>query len=236
MAAKKIQIFGDSKGVGVGEPPLGSPTATNCDGIRLALYQAMWNEGVQVTFVGSFNNVSNSIVAAALGGSHNAISGSVISDMTSTAAARVTTFAPDAVIVDTGTNDVDGGSTSTANVTTNYNALLDAIRSGSATVPILMTKCIPLLSSNGLTFMSSFYSQLDSIYSTRHATDSNLYLVDCSGFPSSEMSTRFDGFPDLYHAGRAGYIDLGSHYFAPVLRRVPNFRNRGSFQSFVGGP
>lgn len=223
VVAKKILMLGDSKPRGQGAPPIGDPQGALFDGIRYFLYRALLARRILVTFVGPFAEASSPDVATACGGHHGAVGGSTISDCNSTAAARIAAAVPDLIILDTMTNDVDGGAITTAAITANYTTLMTTVRGAAPTTPVIMVKCIPLLSANGVSFMASAYSQLDALYASLHATDANLYYCDCSSFPAGMMSTRFDGNPDLYHSSLPGYMFQALNFYLPTLLTIPGF-------------
>ena len=220
----RVMFVGDSKAVGLGDPPLGSPSVTICDGYRLALYQLFLERyGIRLLFVGPNSNASTAEIAAIIGGNHAAVSGTKIADITPTLASRINTYGPDVLVADTITNDVDALGAS-VNITSDYNGMLNAARGATNTVlPIVAVKPIPLLSTNGLAGMSTAYSQFDSLISGRG--DSKIIVADMSGMPTSTAagmySVRADsGFQDAYHLGKQGYRYAVNNYLAPALRQV----------------
>lgn len=179
------------------------------DGSRLQIATLATSNGVSVTFVGPFGPAGT-----APGGRHDAVGGAVITDLTSTLASVLSTYVPDIVMVLLGTNDVNAGSTATAAIGTNFDALIGVIRTYSATVDIMCDVLWSPTNSIPADVASGKAQEISVVNARISAGDRHLLLCDTSTFPLS------GNMADAFHPNCAGYIVKGNLEWV-VLRNLP---------------
>jgi len=207
-----------------------SPSDGEVVGYRLALYNALVNAGYNIDFVG------NEIAGYSVFSDYNHAgypgfwSAQLATKMDDNGNYLMNSTTPDIVLLEIGTNDVYGGSTSIEGVRSVLNEIDEYETSSGKQVLVFLSRIIRFAQGSfNETLVSTFNDNLYNLYNTRKSAGDLIEWLDI-GANLSNLREPSGDMVDELHPNQAGYNKMAQQWFnaihaintAPIIVQIPN--------------
>lgn len=183
-------------------------------GWRPVLWHLLSVAGVVVTLVGSLTQGPATVDGAAWPRDHEGHQGFVVSDLSAIAAARITTYLPDIVLLMIGANDVSGA-VDIPGFSGRLTTLLSAIYGAKPDVIVSLSTLLPF--GDGNTSVLTVNTAIRSVVTAQRALGRQVRQIDAYAIFAANASYAAQWLFDNVHPNDTGYTVLADVWAGAIL-------------------
>jgi lysophospholipase L1-like esterase len=194
--------------------------SSNHAGYRSALFHLALADQKSVTFVGGMTDGPDTVDGVPFPKHHEGHSGYEIDGVAGFAAAAITTWHPQIVLMMLGTNDIAFGF-DVANAPTRLGALMDIVTGADPNLLLIVAQIVPCTDDAANVQIRTLNAAIPALVDAKAAAGAHVRMVDMYGALTANANYKTETMFNKWHPNDAGYVQMADTWYAaigPLLR------------------
>jgi lysophospholipase L1-like esterase len=189
--------------------------SSNHAGYRAPLFHLALTNQKSVTFVGGMTDGPDTVDGVPFPKHHEGHSGYEIDGVAGFAAAAITSWHPQIVLMMLGTNDIAFGY-DVANAPTRLGALIDIVTGADPSLLLIVAQIVPCTDDAANAQIQTLNAAIPALVDAKAAAGAHVRMVDMYGAITANANYKTETMFNKWHPNDAGYVKMADIWYASI--------------------